>query len=157
MGAGASQGRIHSVLARSWREMLPYVAVGMMAIILSSITGFYWAYVGRVGLSTAQFKSCQDDIRDRRSDILVRATQAWSTQQVASDPKQSARTRRARSIEAAQDRQSVADRLTRIDDPTVASIMGSAKSGQIRELVASLDTGRRLDCAEEHPPARFFP
>lgn len=138
-------------------QVLPLLVVALMAIILASFTGLYWAYLGRVDLVAAQRRSCHDDIRDRRSDVLVRATQAWATQQIADDPKQPPRTRKARGIEAAQDRQSVQDRLTRVDDDAISTIIGAAKNDNIWRLIKNLDSGRRLDCAVEHPAARLLP
>lgn len=137
-------------------DALPFMVVAMMAVILSSFTGGYWAYLGRVSLVEAQRRACQDALKDRRSDILVRATQAWSAQQVADDPKQSAKTRKARGIEAMQDRQSVSDRITRVDDATIATIIHDAPSDQIWRLIKRLDSGRRLDCKVEHPTPSLF-
>lgn len=139
------------------KSALPYMIAGMLSVAFVSFLGFYWAYLGRVALVDAQRQSCRETVTDRRSDILVRATQAWATQQVADDPRQPPRTRRVRGVEAAQDRMSVRDRLTRVDSPTVAAIIRDAKTAQVWRLILRLDTGRRLDCAVEHPAATVIP
>lgn len=148
---------LHRRAAALRQEALPYMVVGLMAIILTSITGAYWAYLGRVDQVAGERRACQYDVKDRRSDILVLATQAWAAQQIADDPKQPARTRRARSIEAAQDRDAARDRLTRVDDKAIAAIVVDAKEAQIWRLIQKLDADRRLDCATLHPAAKLLP
>jgi hypothetical protein len=135
------------------------VAIGLSLIVAA---GWYWAYQGRANLETAtrhartelvhaQRRACADDITDRASDILVRAAQAWATQQVASDPRQPHRTRVARAIEARQDRASVRDRLTRVDDSAATVIYRQAPNHAIRALILYLDSGQRLHCTARHP------
>lgn len=118
--------------------------------------GYYWAFLGRVELVDAQRLTCHADVTDRRSDIVVRATQAWATQRVADDEQQPYRTRAARSIEAAQDRASVRDRLTRVDKHAVAGLLNDAPK-EVRALIVRLDSGTRLDCNHKHPDARLLP
>jgi hypothetical protein len=122
-------------------------------LTLILFAGFYSSYLNRVELVKAERQACRDDIRDRSSDILVRATQAWGTQRVADDPLQPLRTRKARSVEAREDRESVRDRLTRIDDVSLVRILSEANHPDVRALILHLDADRRLDCNLEHPPA----
>lgn len=142
------------VIPRRWWK--GYVAAGVIIIATVFFIGLYWAYLGRVDLVTAQRSSCEDALADRRSDIQVRATQAWATQQVAEDPGQPKRTRSARRVEAEQDRRSVQDRLTRVDDKTVTAILASVRP-EVRRVVRELDTGRRLVCVTAHPSASLLP
>lgn len=129
------------------------LVVAGLAIILAA--GQYNGYRGRVALVNAQRQSCADDVRDRTSDIRVRATQAWATQRVADDRAQPARTRSARRVEAATDRASVRDRLTRIDQAAVDHLLVTT-TPPITDLLLNLDTGRRLDCRVEHPSASLL-
>lgn len=142
-----------SVVQRRWWK--GYVVAGVIVIAIVFFVGFYWAYLGRVDLVTAQRSACEDALADRRSDIQVRATQAWATQRVAEDPAQPMRTRAARGVEAEQDRRSVQDRLTRVDDKTVTAILASVRP-EVRSVIRSLDTGRRLVCNDEHPSASLL-
>lgn len=148
---------LHRRAAAIRREALPFMIVGLMAIILSSITGAYWAYLGRIDQVAGERRACQDDIKDRRLDILFLTTHAWAAQQVAEDPRQPAHTRRVRMIEAAQDREAARDRLTRVDGEAISAIIVGAKENQIWRLIKKLDSGRRLDCVSLHPAAKIFP
>lgn len=136
--------------------MKGYVTAGVVLLITVFFIGSYWAFLGRVELVRAQRQTCHADVNDRRSDILVRATQAWAAQRVADDEQQPRYTRQARRIEAAEDRASVRDRLTRVDNHAVASLLADA-SKEVRALIVRLDTGTRLDCNREHPNARLLP
>lgn len=130
---------------------------GVLLVVYSSLAyTTLLGYQGRKAIVTSQRQACAEDVKDRRSDILVRATQAWATQQVADDPRQPARTRHARSVEAAQDRASVRDRLGRIDDKAAMTLY-ERMPPEVADLLASLDRGRRLSCAREHPPASLLP
>jgi hypothetical protein len=137
--------------------MIRYFVIGVVGMALVGTVGFIWTYTGRLQLVRAQRLSCLQSVSDRRSDILVRATQAWATQRVADDPLQPLRTREVRRIEAAQDRASVRDRLTRIDTASVEAIVRNAADSQIWRLVMRLDTGRRLDCSVEYPDTKIWP
>jgi hypothetical protein len=134
----------------------PYILATVAVFTSFLLIGMYWGYLGRSRIVESERQACHHGVTDRRAAVLVNATQAWATQQVADDPRQPTHTRRARAIEAAQDRSAVRDYLTRVDSPSVAMIL-TALRPEIRALVVSLDTGRRLNCAAEHPDATLLP
>lgn len=136
--------------------MKAYVIAGTVLLTTMFFIGYYWGFLGRADLVAAQRLTCHADVTDRRSDILVRATQAWATQRVADDEQQPHRTRAARSVEAGQDRLSVRDRLTRVDDHAVASLRVDAPR-EVWKLIVRLDTGVRLNCNHKYPSARLLP
>ncbi len=115
------------------------VVMACVGVVYSTFTGYY----GRKGI-------CEKDVRDRASDIVVRSTQAWATQTVASDRAQPEKTRHARSIEASVDRESVRDRMTRIDEPAANWIYSRVRPEVHANIVRyKLDAGKRLDCARD--------
>jgi hypothetical protein len=134
-----------------------YALVGAAVLVSLFVIGLSGSYLGRVQLVTAQRQACRDDADDRRTEILMYATQAWANQRAAEDNYAHSRTRHARQLEAAQGRAAVRDLLSRIDDEHVALALDAAANDVIRRLMLHADTGRRLSCIELNPNPSLLP
>jgi hypothetical protein len=135
-----------------------YALVGAAVLLCLFLIGLSGSYLGRVQLVSAQRLAFQDSTDDRRSEILMYATQA-SANQLSADASSvlPESVRRARAVEAAQGRAAVRDLLTRVDEESVTLILDAAANDGIRRLVLGADTGRRLNCTEQHPSPSLLP
>lgn len=133
-------------------------ALTSLVIVAVVVMGYaVWsAYQGRVLIVDSSRQGCREDIRDRESDILVRATQAWATGVVANDPRQPQRTRNARGFESGVEAMSVRDRLTRVDQDAAERIYARA-TAKVREALKAADTGKRISCEQRYPSPSLLP